>query len=124
MILDELAINIAGMCLQALKGPEPKSDPNPITTAKSKEIVSGLLKGDYQPTAFTTPMRLFLNTATGKAFWNWAAEHGALDSFVFSDHEEKREGEVRRYKLSLGGNCYWLSVATNSDGKVAQIYWW
>jgi len=42
---------------------------------------------------------------------------------VFSDREERGEGEIRRYKLSLGGNWYWLSVTTSNDGKIAQIYW-
>jgi D-alanyl-D-alanine carboxypeptidase len=124
MIIDELAIDIAGICLPALKRPEPKADPDPMTTEKSKNMVSGLLKGNYEPTAFTAPMREFLNTATGKAFWKWFAEHGALSSFVFSDREEKRNGEIRRYKLNLGGNWYWLSVTTSNDGKIAQIYWW
>jgi len=124
MIIDELAIDIAGICLPDLKRPEPKSDPNPMTTAKSREIVSGLLKGDYEPTAFTAPMRVFLNTATGKALWKWFAEHGVLGSFVFSDREEKRGAEIRRYKLSFGGNWYWFSITTSKDRKIAQIYWW
>jgi D-alanyl-D-alanine carboxypeptidase len=124
MIMDELAIDIAGICLPALKRPEAKPDPNPMTTAKSKEIVSGLLKGNYEPAAFTPPMGVFLNTATGKAFWKWFADHGALGSFVFSDSEAKRGSEIRRYKLSLGGSWYWFSVTTDKDGKVAQIYCW
>jgi len=124
MILDELAIDIAGICLPVLKRPEAKPDPNPITTAKSKEIVAGLLKGNYDPAAFTSPMRVFLNTATGKAFWKWFADRGALGSFVFSDREEKKDGEIRRYKISLGGNWYWFSVTTRNDGQIAQIYWW
>ena len=95
-----------------------------MTTAKSREIVSGLLKGDYEPTAFTKPMDVFLNTATGKAFWKWFAEHGAPGSLVFSDRENRPDGEVRRYKLSLGGNWYWFSITTSKDGKIAQIYWW
>jgi len=69
-------------------------------------------------------MRVFLNTATGKAFWKWFAEHGVLGSFVFSDKEEKGDGEIRRYKLTLGGSWYWFSVTTNNEGKVAQIYCW
>jgi len=69
-------------------------------------------------------MRVFLNTATRKVFWKWFAEHGALGSFVFSDKEEKGDGEIRRYKLTLGGSWYWFSVTTNNEGKVAQIYCW
>lgn len=124
MIMDELAIDIAGICLPALKRPEGRPDPNPMTTAKSKEMMSGLLKGNYEPAAFTAPMRVFLNTATGKAFWKWFADHGALGFFVFSDREEKRDGEIRRCKVSLGANWYWFSVTTGNDGKVAQIYCW
>jgi len=38
-----------------------------------------------------------------------------LGSFVFSDREERGDGEIRRYKLSLGGNWYWFSVTTSND---------
>ena len=124
MIIDELAIDLAGICLPALKRPEPNSDPDPETTSRLRELVSNLLKGEYEPAAFTPPMRLFLNTATGKAFWKWFAEHGALGSLVFSDREERKDSQVLRYKVSLGGNWYWLSVRMNSGGKIAQIYWW
>jgi len=124
MIIDELAIDIAGISLPVLKRPEGKPDPNPMISAKSKQTVFGLLKGNYDTAAFTEPMRVFLNTATGKALWKWFADHGALSSFIFSDREEKRDGEVRRYKLSLGGNWYWFSVTTTNDGEIAQISWW
>ena len=79
------------------------------------------MKGHYEPAAFTAPTHAFLNTATGKAFWKWFADHGALESFVFSDREERRNPAL---KLTLGGNWYRLSVTTTKDGKVAQIYWW
>jgi hypothetical protein len=69
-------------------------------------------------------MRIFLGTVTGKAFWKWFAEHGALGSFVFSDRENRRDSQVLRYKVSLGGNSYWFSVRMTKDGKIAQIYWW
>jgi hypothetical protein len=124
MIVDELAIDLAGICWPALKRPEANSDPDPRTTASLKKVVSNLLKGEYEPALFTAPMRLFLNTATGKAFWKWFSEHGALGSFVFSDREERKDGQVLRYKVSLGGNWYWLSANISKDGKIAQIYWW
>jgi hypothetical protein len=123
MIMDELAIDLAGICLPGLKRPE-KPDPNPSTTTRLKEVVSGLLKGNYEPAAFTAPMRMFLKTATGKAFWKWFADHGALGSFIFSDCEQRGDGQVLRYKMSLGGNSYWFSVRLTKDSKIAQIYWW
>ena len=69
-----------------------------------KDVVSGLLNEKYNPASFTHAMRTFLTTATGKAFWKWFAEHGALSSFIFSDREDRGDGRVLRYKVNLGGN--------------------
>jgi hypothetical protein len=69
-----------------------------------KAVVSGLLKGKPKPEPFTPAMRIFVSTATGNAFWKWFADHGELGSFVFSDREDRRDGQVLRYKVSLGGN--------------------
>jgi CubicO group peptidase (beta-lactamase class C family) len=124
MIVDQVAIDLAGLSLPTLKRPETNPDPDSRTTAKLRDIVSGLLKSDYEPAAFTAPMLLFFHTASGKAFWKWFADHGALGSFVFSDREKKGDGQVLRYKVSLGGNSYWFSVNMNKDRKIAQIYWW
>jgi CubicO group peptidase (beta-lactamase class C family) len=44
-ILDQLAIDLAGISLPALKRPEANTDPDPQTTAMLKDVVSGLLKG-------------------------------------------------------------------------------
>jgi len=67
-ILDQLAVDLAGISLPALKRPEATSDPDPATTDILKNIVSGLLKGNYQQASFTAAMQIFLGTATGKAF--------------------------------------------------------
>ena len=124
MIVDQLAIDLAGMCLPALKRTEVNSDPDSKLTAMLKDVVSDLLSGEYKPESFTPAMRIFLRTATGKAFWKWFAEHGALGSFIFCDREDTGDGRILRYKVSLGGNWYWFSVNMNKDGKIAQIYWW
>ena len=123
-IVDQLAIDLAGMSLPELRRPEAHPDPDPKTTTKLKAVISGLLRENYEPSAFTPPMRLFLNTATGKAFWKWFADHGALGSLVFSDREDRKDGQVLRYKVNLGGNWYWFSAKISKDGKIAQIYWW
>ncbi len=123
-IVDQLAIDLAGICLPVLKRPAASRDPDPKTTAMLKDFVSGLLTGNYEAESFTPAMRIFLTTATGKAFWKWFADHGALGDFIFSDREEKGDGQVLRYKVSLGGNWYWFSAKMGKDGKIAQIYWW
>jgi hypothetical protein len=62
--------------------------------------------------------------ATGKAFWKWFADHGELSSFIFSDREDRGDGQVLHYKVNLGGNWYWFSALVTKDRKLAQIYWW
>jgi CubicO group peptidase (beta-lactamase class C family) len=123
-ILDQLAIDLAGISLPALKRPEANTDPDPQTTAMLKDVVSGLLKGKAKPESFTIAMRIFLSTATGKAFWKWFADHGELSSFIFSDREDRGDGQVLRYKINLGGNWYWFSALVTKDRKLAQIYSW
>jgi hypothetical protein len=44
--------------------------------------------------------------------------------FIFSDREDRRDSQVLRYKVSLGGNSYWFSANMTRDGKIAQVYWW
>ena len=122
-ILDQLAIDLAGISLPALKRPDANTDRDPQTTAILKDLVSGLLKGKSEPESFTAAMRIFLSTATGKAFWKWFADHGELSSFIFSDREDRGDGQVLRYKVSLGGNWYSFSVLMTKDRKIAQIYW-
>jgi D-alanyl-D-alanine carboxypeptidase len=123
-IVDQLAIDLAGICEPALKRPDANPDPDPKTTAMLKDLLSGLLNKKYDPASFTPAMRTFLATATGKAFWKWFADHGALGSFTFSDREDRGDGQMLRYKANLGGNWYWFSVNLTKDRKIAQIYWW
>jgi D-alanyl-D-alanine carboxypeptidase len=122
--LDQLAVDIAGMYVPALKRPEGKTDPDPQFSLKLKEVMTGLANGKYDQDLFTVPMRLFLKTATGKGFWQWVAYHGALSSFTFSDREDAGDSYLLRYKVGLGGNPYWFSFRVMRDGKIAQIYWW
>jgi D-alanyl-D-alanine carboxypeptidase len=123
-IVDQLAVDLAGISEPALQRPNANPDPDPATTSRLKDVVSGLLKEKYESASFTPAMRIFLGTATGKAFWKWFADHGALGSLTFSDREDRGDGQLLRYKINLGGNWYWFSVKMTKGGKVAQIYWW
>jgi CubicO group peptidase (beta-lactamase class C family) len=120
--LDQLAIDIAGIYVPSLKRREGKTDPDPQTSVVLKNAMSGLLNGRHDPELFTPPMRVFLKTATGKGFWQWAAYHGALTSFAFSDREDKGDSYLLRYRAGLGGNLYWFSFRVMKNGKIAQIH--
>ncbi|PYJ88602.1 MAG: serine hydrolase [Verrucomicrobia bacterium] len=123
-VLDQLAVDLAGIDLPVLKRPEANPDPDPATTSRLKDVMSGLLTEKYESASLTPEMRSFLGTASGKALWKWIADHGAVGSFVFSDREDRGDGQVLRYKVSLGGNSYWFSVLVTKDRKIAQVYWW
>lgn len=124
MVLDQLAIDIAGMYVRALRRPLEASDKEQQTSGRLRQITSGLLKGKHDPAFFTPAMRTFLNTATGKAFWQWVACQGALSSFRFSDSEDKGDSRLLRYQVGLGDNKFWFSFRIAQDGRIAQIYWW
>lgn len=120
-LLDQMAIDIAGNYVLSLKRPEAAPDPDPQASLKLKEVMSDLLGGKHDANLFTPPMRLFLNTSTGKSFWQWAAAHGALTSFVFSDRETAGDSRLLRYRIGLGGRQYWFSFRLTKDGRIAQI---
>ncbi len=122
-IVDELAIDISGIYAPSLRRSEGRPDRDPKTTQTLKQVISGLLKGTYEPSLFTPPMRTFLTTATGKAFWQWFAAHGELKSFIFVDSEDSGNSRILRYKVVLGENPYWFSAKMSGD-KIAQVYWW
>jgi D-alanyl-D-alanine carboxypeptidase len=123
-VLDQLAVDLAGIYLPVLKRIEANSDPDPTTTAMLKDVMSGLLTEKYESASFTPEMRSFLGTASGKPLWKWIADHGTLGSFIFSDREDRGDGQVLRYKVSLGGNSYWFSALMTKDRKIVQTYWW
>lgn len=123
-IIDQLAIDIAGMYVPALARTQGGRDPDPQTMLRLKEAMAGLLNGKYDPALFTPAMRVYLSTATGKAFRRWVASHGALKSFTFSDREDADDSRIVRYNAILGENPYWFSARVMRDGRVAQIYWW
>ena len=124
MVLDRLAIDIAGIYVRALRRPLEASDPEQQTSGRLRQITAGLLQGEADPAFFTPALRIFLKTATGKAFWQWIASQGALSSFTFSDGEDNRDGRLLRYQVALGDNKFWFSFRIAQDGRIAQIYWW
>ncbi|HUE82355.1 MAG TPA: serine hydrolase domain-containing protein [Pyrinomonadaceae bacterium] len=123
-IVDQLAIDIAGMYVPALARPQGSLDPDPQTSLRLKEVLTGLLKGKHDPALFTPAMATFLSTATGKAFWKWFACHGALGSFTYSDREDAGNTHIFRYRLLLGENAYWFSVTTGEGGRIARVSFW
>jgi CubicO group peptidase (beta-lactamase class C family) len=123
-IVDQMAIDIAGMYTPALRRPKESRDSEPQTTLKLREVLSNLLKGKHDVTLLTPAMNVFLDTATGKAFWQWFASHGELKRLTFSDRERADRANVSRYQVMLGENNYWVSFTKEADGRVAQVCFW
>jgi CubicO group peptidase (beta-lactamase class C family) len=124
VIIDQLAIDIAGMYVTALARRQDTPDPDARTSMRFKQVIADLLHGKCDRAQFTQPMQVFLGTMTGKAFWQWLASHGELGRFAFSDREDTEDGRILRYQMVLGENSFWLSVKVTSDDRIAQIYWW
>jgi len=123
-INDQMAIDIAGIYLPALRRPQGSPDPDPKISLKLKEVLSSLLEYKHDSTLFTPAMNAFLSTATGREFWKWFASHGALESFNFSDREEVGNTRVFRYRVVLRESDYWVSFALEKDGRVARVCFW
>ncbi|HSK71400.1 MAG TPA: serine hydrolase domain-containing protein [Pyrinomonadaceae bacterium] len=123
-IIDQMAINIAGIYVPALRRPQEKTDSDPHITKRLREVMSGLLNGRHDPALFTPAMRIHLETATGKSWFKWYAYQGDLKDFTFSDREENGDYDTFRYKVILGNNSFWFSFKVMKDGRIAQIYWW
>jgi D-alanyl-D-alanine carboxypeptidase len=122
-IIDPWAIDLAELYAPELKKPETFTDPDPALTSTIKQAVAGLCEGKHDPKLFTAPMHIFLNTATGKAFWQWFASHGKLGAFDLCDAEETHGSRILRYRVSLGEDRYWLTCKVTRDGRIAQIHW-
>ncbi|MCM2316140.1 MAG: beta-lactamase family protein [Thermoanaerobaculia bacterium] len=123
-IVDQLAVDIAGLADASLRRPEKGDDPEPATSTRLEGIVRRYLEARPDPADFTPPMQLFMKTTTGPGLAEWIASHGKLGSFVYSGSEQAGRDRILRYRITLGGSPYWLSVRLTENGKVAQIRWW
>jgi CubicO group peptidase (beta-lactamase class C family) len=123
-ILDQLVIDVAGMVEPSLRRREVGPDPAPQTTLLVKSVLADLLGGKHDPARFTPPMRAFLETSTGKAFWSWIASMGGLTSVAFADEEAGPSGRDLHYRVVLGEDPYWFTVVLAKDERIAQIRWW
>ncbi len=122
IILEQLALEIAGMYEPKLRYTESKAEKE--TTNKLKAVFGELLAGKFNPELFTPAMQIHLKTATGKSLIGWYASNGAINSFSFLEREMVENAEVFRFRVQLGKNPYRFSFKINKDGKIAQIYCW
>jgi hypothetical protein len=123
MILDQMALEIAGMYEPKLRY-SATNDPNPAQTAKMKQVFSGLFEGKYDPENFTPAMLIHLKTATAKSLFGWYASMGTIGSLSFLERETLDTADILRYKVLLGKNPYRFSFKITKDGKITQIYCW
>ena len=121
-MIDQLALDIAGMYHSELKRPMAINDPSPAVTNRLKTIFSQLLQDRFTTTDFTPAMNTFLKTSTAKSLWQWFDSFGKLGAFEVADHERKEGIDTFRYRVQLGENIYLFTISLRNDGKIAQIY--
>ncbi len=121
-MIDQLALDLAGMYNPTLKRPMSITDPSPAITSRLQGIFSQLLNSGYSPMDFNQPMNTFLKTSTSKSLWQWFASFGKLVDFQLADHEIREGVDVYRYRVQLGMNKYLFTISLEKNGKIAQIY--
>ena len=121
-MIDQLAIDIAGMYLPALKRPMGIKEPSQASTSRLKSVFSQLLEGAYNPTDFSPAMNIFLKTSTSKSLWQWFGSFGKLGAFQLADYEQKEGVDVFRYRVQLGENSYLFTISVGKNGQIEQIY--
>lgn len=121
-MIDQLALDIAGMYILALKRPMAIKDPSPTVTTRLKTVFLQLLNGYYNPDEFTPAMNTFLRTSTSKSLWQWFSSFGKQGTFQLADYELKEGIATFRYRVQLGENVYLFTISLRKDGKIVQIY--
>ena len=121
-MLDQLALEIAGMYVSSLIRPLAKANNKINVTTRHKSIFSELLTGRYDIKNFTTPMMRYLGTSTSKSLFEWYSSFGELKEFNLSHHEKQGGRDVYRYRVRLGDNEYFFTITVEKDGKIAQLY--
>ncbi len=121
-MIDQLAIDIAGMYLPVLSRWAAIKDPFTETSNRLRNVFSQLLQGNYiNPAEFTPAMNVFLKTSTSKSLWQWFASFGILGMFTLVDFELNGDVTTLRYRVMLGENSYLFTIRLKND-KIAQLY--
>ena len=123
-VIDQIAIDVAGLLRPALARAGREADPEPELTATLKRALLDLFAGKHDAARFTPAMRLFLQTGTGKGLWEWLSADGELRSFDFAGEERAGDHRIRRYRAVLGTAHRSFSFTLAPDGTIAQIDWW
>lgn len=121
IMIDQLAIDIAGKLVPHLKRPMSIPDHSPVLTRRLKKIFSGLLHGNFNSADFSPEMNNFLRTTTGKSLWMWFQSFGELKQFQLADLEKKDEINTYRYRVQLGENIYLFTIGIGKNGKIVQL---
>ena len=120
-MIDQLALDIAGMYQPALIRPSSGKDAT-ATTSRLKTIFSNLLSNKYASADFTPAMNTFLKTSTSRSLWEWYSSFGRLEEFTLTHSELKKDMNVLRYRVMLGNNNYYFTITLTKENKIAQIY--
>jgi CubicO group peptidase (beta-lactamase class C family) len=124
-VIDQLAIDVAGMYVPALARPNSaQQDPDARTSQMLRKALLDLAAGKADPSLYTVAMQGFLKTAMGREIWPWVCADGEVKSFELSEREMTGSTSILRYKAVMGNATRWFSFTVTTDGKIAQVNWW
>lgn len=123
-VIDQLAVDIAGIFARELAWNRSPVDPDPELTARLRSALCDLIAGTAAPGNFTPAMQTFLKTATGRGVWEWVASDGELKSLAYAGSEEAGNAMLVRYRAVFGEADLALTFTVSREGKIAQVVWW
>jgi len=123
-IIDHWAIDIAATYVPSLSRRVSRAAADPKFSAGLRTQLIDAAKGKANLSEFTEPMRKFLGTATGKGLFGWYLEGGEIQGFELSSIEDRPDGRMLRYRLTIGGSVSEVSFFVTRDNKTGQMLFW
>jgi CubicO group peptidase (beta-lactamase class C family) len=100
---------------------EIKRDEDPQTTARLRELLTGLLADKTSSAMLTKDALNSLSTDPERASWQRIAAYGPLRALDVVGREVEGSGRRLSYRAEVGEHLLLLSFVLNGDGKIAEL---
>lgn len=125
--IDALAWNVLALYEPALSYPGKRIGGK--EAEKYTNLVSDVLKaverGIPYPEGLSAPLKIFLESESGRGLWKWYFERGFPDRIYCVDKEKDDASTLYRFRLPLSPQVeYRLTALINGKGELVQLRWW